>query len=456
MDFLDDNYLLGNSTAVELYQYVKDLPIVDAHNHGNVKEILDNEGWSDIWEVEAATDHYVWESMRRRGVPEDKITGQAPNKEKWRALAGIMPECAGNSVYEWTHLDLKRQFDIHEPLSRENADEVWQATQERLKRPEMRPQNLLKKMRVEIMCTTDEPSSRLKEHQQAAGRLRDIRILPTWRPDGIMNIGKKSSWNNAVERLGETTDTSIGALDGLLDAMEKSHRLFERNGCVAGDHGVLEPLSRPVKEQRVEKIYAEALSGKDLTSEEINDFMAFMMCRFGELNNESGWVTQIHIGALRDYRDLLSEKLGPDSGGDISTDSIDIARGLRYFLNRFAEDGKIVLYCLDPTHLPTLATIARAFPNISLGAPWWFNDSPFGMEQHLRYAATVDLLSNHAGMVTDSRKLISYGSRTEMFRRVLCNVVGDMEQKGQMPLSAAGDLVRRLSYDRPLELFFGK
>ncbi len=455
MAFLDDNYLLENSTAVELYQHVKDLPIVDAHNHGNVKEILDNTGWSDIWEVEAATDHYVWESMRRRGVPEEKITGQAPNIEKWRALASIMPECAGNSFYEWTHLDLKRQFGIHEPLNRDNADDVWQATQEHLKRPEMRPQNLLKTMRVEIMCTTDEPSSRLEEHQQAADRLSGLRILPTWRPDGIMNIGKKS-WTAAVERLGEATGTSVDALDGLLDAMEKSHRLFERNGCIAGDHGVLEPISHPVKEERVEKIYAKARSGRDLTGQEINDFMAFMMCRFGELNNASGWVTQIHIGALRDYRDMLSKTLGPDSGGDISTGSIDIAGGLRYFLNRFAEDGQIVLYCLDPTHLPTLATIARAFPNISLGAPWWFNDSPFGMEQHLRYAATVDLLSNHAGMVTDSRKIVSYGSRTEMFRRVLCNVVGDMEQKGQMPLSAAGDLVRRLSYERPLELFFGR
>ncbi len=455
MAFMDDKYLLGSSAAVELYEIVRDLPIIDAHNHGNVKEILDNNGWRDIWEVEAATDHYVWESMRKRGVPEEKITGNASNEEKWMALAAILPECAGNAVYEWIHLDLKRHFDIHEPVCSENAAQVWEATQDRLKRPDMRPQTLLKDMKVEIMCTTDEPASLLGEHRQAARELEGIRILPTWRPDGVMNI-HKAGWKNAVLELGETSGADISTLDGLLEALHISHRRFEQVGCVASDHGMYEPLAHPVARSRAAAIYDNAIAGGEVSEPDRADFIAFMMCRFGELNMESGWVTQIHMGALRDYRDSLIDALGADSGGDISSNSIDIAGSLRHFLNRFAEEGKIVLYCLDPTHLPTLATISRAFPNISLGAPWWFNDSPFGMEMHLRYVATVELLSNHAGMVTDSRKLLSYGSRTEMFRRVLCNVVGDMEQRGRMPRSAAEDLVHRLSYQRPLEVFFGE
>ncbi len=174
------------------------------------------------------------------------------------------------------------------------------------------------------------------------------------------------------------------------------------------------------------------------------------------MNAESNWVMQLHIGAMRDYRDKLYNTLGPDTGGDISTSNVDLANGLRYFLNQFDEKLKVVLYCLDPSLFPTVASIARAFPNVSLGAPWWFNDSPFGMEMYLKYIATVDLLSDLAGWVTDSRKLISYGSRTEMFRRELSNVVGEMVEKGQIPIREAFDLVKDISYFRPKRLFFEK
>lgn len=455
MAFIDEKYLLASPAAERLYETVKELPIIDPHNHGDVKEILDNKGWDDIWEVEAATDHYVWEVMRKRGVPEEKITGSASNREKWMALAAILPETAGNAVYEWIHLDLKRRFNINDPVSKKNAGQVWETTRSLLKQPRMKPQRLLRDMKVKIMCTTDEPFSRLEHHRRAAEQIKDIRILPTWRPDKISNINKPG-WKQAVRLLGEATGTDVSRLDGLLDALRKSHEHFRRQGCVASDHGMLEPLSWKVTEKSASGIYDRAVAGQAPAEREVRDFIAFLMCRYGELNLEAGWVTQIHIGAQRDYRSLLADTLGPDSGGDISTNAIEIAGNLHHFLNRFGESGKIVLYCLDPAHLPTLATIARAFPNASLGAPWWFNDSPFGMEQHLRYAAAVDLLSNHAGMVSDSRKLMSYGSRTEMFRRVLCSVIGDMEQKGRMPVSAAEGLVRKLSYERPLELFFGE
>ena len=135
---------------------------------------------------------------------------------------------------------------------------------------------------------------------------------------------------------------------------------------------------------------------------------------------------------------------------------MDFATGLKYFLNEFAEDMQIVIYCLDPTHLPTITTIARAFPNVIIGAPWWFNDSPFGMEQHLKYTASVDLISNFGGMVSDSRKILSYGSRTEMFRRVLCNVIGKMVELGQIPKAEAQHLVENIAYHRVKNLVQSK
>lgn len=453
MAFLDENYLLESESAKKLYQEIENLPILDAHNHGDVPEILANEGWNDIWEVEAETDHYVWEMMRKRGVSEEKITGDASNKEKWLALAKIFPEIAGNPTYEWIHLDLKRRFGIEEPISEHTAEMIWQKTKNMLAEEEMSPQNLLKEMNVEIMCTTDEPYSRLENHKKAKEEVEGIKILPTWRPDKIMNI-EHQNWTEYVEKLGDAYEQDVNDLDGLLTALKKSHDYFDKMGCVASDHGIVEPISYEVEKERAAEIYQKALNGEELTTDEIKDFKAFSLVEFGRLNSKSGWVTQLHIGAVRDYRDSLYENLGPDTGGDISTSEIEIAENLKYFVNKFDSEMDIVLYTMEPTHWFTTSTISRAFPNVSLGAPWWLNDNPFGMEKHLQQVTNVDLFYNLAGMVTDSRKLMSYSSRTEMFRRTLANVVGRQVDRGRMPYSVAADLVAHVSYYGPKELFF--
>jgi len=212
------------------------------------------------------------------------------------------------------------------------------------------------------------------------------------------------------------------------------------------------PYSYPVSKKEAADIHSRVFQGEKLKKKEIKSYKAFMLHELVKLNKKTNWLTQLHIGAVRDYRNTLYETLGIDSGGDISTQNIDFVGGLKYFLNEFAENLNIVIYCLDPTHLPTITTIARAYPNVSIGAPWWFNDSPFGMEMHLKYIASVDLISNCGTMVSDSRKLLSYGSRTEMFRRVLCNVIGKMVELGQIPLIVAQDLVENVSYHRVKKL----
>lgn len=454
MSFLDGDYLFDNLTAGKLYKQVENLPIIDPHNHGDVKEIIDNKGWGDIWEVEGATDHYVWELMRKRGIREEKITGKASNKEKWMALAKVFPQFAGNPSYEWIHLDLKRRFNINKIISEDSSEMIWEKTSEILQTNRMKPREVLKDMNVQIMCTTDDPNSALEYHKSAKKEIEDIKILPTWRPDNAMNIGQET-WRGYVEGLINATGISgePASLEDFLESLQKSHNYFAEHGCVASDHGLFEPYSYFVTTKSAAYIHQKAFSGQELTLKEIKDYKAFMLYQFAKMNEGSNWVTQLHIGPVRNYRNSLYYKLGPDTGGDISTLNIEIVDNISYFLNEF-EDLKVVLYCLDPGHLPTIATIARAFPNVSIGAAWWFNDSPYGMEEHLKYIATVDLLSNQAGMVTDSRKLMSFGSRTEMFRRSLCNVMGRLVEKGQVPESVAVDLVKNISYYRPLNLFF--
>ncbi len=447
MGFLDDDYLLDNTSAKELYGIVQNLPIIDLHSHIDVKEILQNKPSKDIWEAEGATDHYVWELMRRSGVAEEKITGKATNREKWNALAEVFPRFGGNPTYEWIHLDIKRRFGIQELISKQTADGIWEKTHALLRDESMTPQNLLKYMRIELMCSTDDPISDLKYHEKAKKELDKPLILPTWRPDKVMNI-ENNVWKGFIEELGKKTGEDTSQLKGLLSALEKRHEYFAEHGCISSDHGMEKPYSNPVSGKIAASIHARAFKSEELKNKEIIAYKSFIFHELGKLNMKKNWLTQLHIGAVRDYRSKLFKTLGVDSGGDISTQNVDFAKGLKYFLNEFAEDLNIVIYCLDPTHLPTVTTIARAYPNVIIGAPWWFNDSPFGMEMHLKYIASVDLISNCGTMVSDSRKLLSYGSRTEVFRRVLCKVVGEMVEKGQIPRIVAQELVENVSYHR--------
>ncbi|KAF2959008.1 glucuronate isomerase [Thermotoga sp. Ku-13t] len=454
MAFLDENYLLSCETAKQLYQLVKDLPIVDAHNHSDAREIVENKGWNDIWEAEAATDHYVWELMRRRGVPEEKITGKASNYEKWLALAEVFPKFVGNPTYEWIHLDLRRRFSINEIISKETAQIIWNKAKEKLQSDDMKPQKLLRDMNVEIMCTTNDPAEDLHYHELARERVEGVKILPTWRPDRFCKV-HSPDFKKFVSQLEERTNVSITGLSAFVEALKKTHDRFAKLGCVCSDHALLDPIVHRVSESEASRIFEKALK-EPVSYEEHLKFQSYMMYRFAEMNSEKDWAMQLHIGAMRDYRIKLFERLGPDSGGDIIAGFVDVARGMKNFFNDFDGKLRIVLYCMDTSYLPVMATIARAFENVFLGAPWWFNDSPFGMRWHLEYIASVDLLSNFVGMVTDSRKLMSYGSRTEMFRRVLCDVVGTMVERGQIPLGEAIELCRELSYSRPKEFFFGR
>jgi glucuronate isomerase len=447
MGFLDDDYLLGNTAAKELYGRIQNLPIIDLHSHVDIEEILRNKPAKDIWEAEGATDHYVWELMRRRGVDEEKITGKATNREKWNALAEVFPEFGGNPTYEWIHLDLRRRFGIQELISKQTADGIWQKTSALLEDESMTPQNLLKYMRIELMCTTDDPISDLKYHAKAKEEMEKPVILPTWRPDKVMHIENKT-WKDYIQKLGEKTGEDTSQLGGLLTALEKRHEYFSDHGCISSDHGIEKPYSYPVSGKIATDIYSRGFQSGKLKKKEIIAYKAFIFNELGKLNKKRNWLTQLHIGAVRNYRNKLFKTLGVDSGGDISTQNVNFAKGLKYFLNEFAEDLNIVIYCLDPTHLPTITTIARAYPNVIIGAPWWFNDSPFGMEMHLKYIASVDLITNCGTMVSDSRKLLSYGSRTEVFRRVLSNVVGEMVEKGQIPRIVAQALVENVSYHK--------
>ncbi len=318
-------------------------------------------------------------------------------------------------------------------------------------------------MNVETMCSTDDPIDSLEYHKKINSEEGKMLIRPTWRPDKSMNIQNKG-WKEYIAQLGNVTGISINNIDDLLSALKKTHKFFVEQGCKATDHGIETPFGYKVSKARADEIFKKVMAGNPPTRDEMKDYISFMMHEYGKMNAEAGLVMQIHIGAVRNVRDSLFDKLGPDVGGDISNHLIDIVSPLKDFLNYFDELNettpkghrglKVILYCLEPAHNATLATLTRAFgKNVNLGAAWWFNDSPIGMKRQLEYIGSVDLLANYAGMVSDSRKLLSYASRNEMFRRVLADVLGTMVEREQIPMQLAKKLATSMCYENPKKLF---
>ncbi len=453
MSFLGENYLIGNQSGHKLFQAVCDLPIIDAHNHANVKEIADNGNYPDVWQLFAATDHYVWEIMRKRGVPEEFITGKRSAKEKWLKLAAVFPEFVGNPVYEWIHLDLSRYLSISKLLGPETGAEIWKEANKVLAQPDHKPLALLEKIGVEVMCSTDDPMDLLEEHRIANKMAGRILVRPTWRPDKAMKI-TNPNWREYMEQLGGRFNLQLKNFDDLLEVMRLSHDYFAENGCVATDHGLEVMVSGTATKAEADAVFLKAINAKAITDDEANLFMSCFLGEVCELNAEKNWVTQLHLGAVRDVRHSLWKALGPDVGGDICNPMQDHMQNLIPFLNRFDDRLKVVLYCLDPSHQAMLATLARAFgAKVRLGSAWWLLDTPVGMRRQLEYIGSVDTFANFAGMVSDSRKLLSYGSRFEMFRRVLCDVLGEHVERGQAPYEVMEQLAISICYSNTKEFY---
>ncbi len=139
-------------------------------------------------------------------------------------------------------LELKRYFNIEEPLCKNNAEEVWDNVNDYLKKPEYFAQGLIKQSKVEAICTTDNPYDDLKYHKQL--KSFGTKVLPTFRSD----IGEIKS--DITERMD----------------------YFNENGCKLSDHSI------------------------DRMDEDIIEKVVFL----GEEYVKRGWIMQLYIGAMRD------------------------------------------------------------------------------------------------------------------------------------------------------------
>jgi len=461
--FLDEDFLLDNPTARHLYHsYAKEMPVIDYHCHLPPNQIAADKQFENLTQIWLYGDHYKWRAMRTNGVDEKYCTGNASDWEKFEKWAETVPYTLRNPLYHWTHLELQRYFDVHEILNAGSAKRIYDECTAKLNTKEYAVRNLLRKMNVRTVCTTDDPVDNLEFHQQMKADGFEIPILPAFRPDAAMNVDDSNTFNNYLTKLEKASDISISTYNDYIAALKKRHDFFVENGCSVSDHGLEEIYAEDYTQGEIIGLFAKIRSGFQLTLEERKKFKSAMLVTFAEWDWERGFVQQYHLGAIRNNNSRMMRQLGPDTGWD-SIGDFSQARALAKFLNRLDSDNKLaktVIYNLNPADNELFATMIGNFNDgsavgkIQWGSAWWFLDQKDGMTKQINALSNMGLLSRFIGMLTDSRSFLSF-PRHEYFRRILCNLFGTEIENGELPndVDWVGQVIQDICFNNANKYF---
>jgi glucuronate isomerase len=457
MAFITQDFLLKNEAARHLYHtYAKAQPILDFHGHLPVKDIAENRVFADLTEIWLEGDHYKWRAMRANGVPERYCTGDASSYEKFLAWAQTVPFTLRNPLYHWTHLELQRYFDVPELLNETSAERVWHIANELLMTEELSAQGILRKFGVVALCTTDDPADSLEYHEQISASGLETRVFPAFRPDRALRTDDCEAFNQWTDKLGASANVDITRFTDFLEALRRRHDDFHAHGCRLSDHGIDRCYPVSCGEQKASKIFAVLRAGKSLSVEESQNFAGFMMLYFGRLDAEKGWAKQLHLGAQRNANTRGLKQLGRDTGFDSIADWPHSDALVAYLDRLNQEDAlpKMILYNVNPVDNYVLATVIGNYQDetvpgkLQFGSAWWFLDQKEGIEWQLNALSNCGLLSRFVGMLTDSRSFMSF-PRHEYFRRVLCNLLGQEMEDGDLPddEELIGNMVKNICFN---------
>ncbi len=439
--FLDENFLLKTTTAQKLYHdFAKEMPVIDYHCHLPPQQIADDLQFENLTQAWLYGDHYKWRAMRTNGVDESYCTGNRSDWEKFQKWSETVPYTLRNPLYHWTHLELQRYFDVQDILNPDTAKKIYESATDKLQTQDFSVRNLLRKMNVKLVCTTDDPVDSLEHHKKLKEDGFEIPILPAFRPDNAMNVSSAAKFNDYVKKLESVTGISVSSFDDFLYALQNRHDFFASMGCNVSDHGLEEIYADDFTGSEIDSIFSKIHGGKELNATEQSKFRSAMLVHFAEWDWEKGWVQQFHLGALRNNNSRMMNTLGPDTGWD-SIGDFSQGRSLAKFLDKLDSNNKLaktVLYNLNPADNELMATMIGNFNDgssagkIQWGSSWWFLDQKDGMTKQINALSNMSLLSKFIGMLTDSRSFLSF-PRHEYFRRILCDLFGDEIENGELP-----------------------
>lgn len=452
--FFHEDFLLRSETARRLYHDVaRAAPIIDYHCHLDARDLAADRRFANIAELWVSSDPYKHRAMRIAGVPEQAITGNASDREKFDRWAATVPQTLGNPLHHWTALELKRYFDLDEPLSPASAQRTWDACNVRLAAPGFTARGLLAQRGVECVCTSDRLLDDLSHHAQIARDGGALRVLPSLRADDIVAV-ESPEFLGWMRQLGAATDITIADYEAFCAAVVRRFDVFASAGCRLADHGLDDCAYVSVPDADAAALFARRLRGEDFSATDALRLRSGILRFLGAHYARLGWIMQLHLGAQRRTSSRLRRLAGPAGGYAGIGRACDVP-SLIAWLDDLEQAGALprtIIYPLNPADFAPLAVLAGSFVEdgvpgkLQLGPAWWFNDHAAGMRVQLDAISNYGLLSVFIGMTTDSRSLLSM-ARHEYFRRVFCDWLGEQVTAGAMPsdLDELGGLVRAVS-----------
>ncbi len=439
--------------ARRLHQAVDSLPIVSPHGHTDPRWFAENQTFANPAQLFITSDHYLLRMLYSQGVRLEDLGVSAQTgtsapvspQEVWRLFAKHYYLFRGTPSRYWVDHALVEVLDIRTRLTLENADEIYEAIQEKLQSPEFLPRALYERFSIEVLATTDDALDDLKYHQQIRESEWLGRVIPTFRPDRLLDP-EFSNFTESLTRLGELTGEDTYRWQGYLEALRKRREFFQKLGATATDHGPLSAFTANLSLTECETLLSAALRGS-LSAEQAECFRGQMLTEMAKMSVDDGLVMQIHPGSYRNHNAGVYQTFGWDKGADIPL-KMEFTRALKPLLDLVGNDPRlrIILFTLDETtYSRELAPLAGHYPCLRLGPPWWFHDSVEGMKRYKTQVIETTGFYNTAGFNDDTRAFLSLRARHDMARRIDCSILAEMVADHRLPEEEALEIAIDLS-----------
>lgn len=440
--------------ARDLYNDVKELPLISPHGHVDPRLFAENKPFPDPAELFIIPDHYVFRmlysqgiSMESLGIPAlDGTVEETDRRQIWRIFAENFYLFAGTPSGIWLSQELYELFDVCKKLNGDTADEIFDQIQMKLATPEYLPRELYDRFNLEVLTTTDNPWDSLNYHRQINESGWDGEVVPCYRPDGVTDIAR-GDWKANIEKLSDSTGIWITGYRQLIRALEDRRGYFKSMGAISTDHGVQEALTQRLSDEEAERIFQKALKGS-ASSDDARRFTAHMLMEMARMSCDDGMIMHLHVGALRNHNERIFKKFGPDKGADIPIVS-EFTHNLKPLLNAYGNhrNFNLIVFTLDEsTYSRELAPLAGHYPAMRLGPAWWFHDSIQGMIRFRERVLETAGVYNLIGFIDDTRAFPSIPARHDLARRIDSNFLAGLVAKHIVDMDEARKMNYALAY----------
>ncbi|MBZ0296478.1 MAG: glucuronate isomerase [Anaerolineae bacterium] len=442
--------------AEELYGLIANAPLVCPHGHVDPRLFSDPDySFGTPTEMIIIPDHYIFRmlysqgiSMESLGIPrQDGGPVEQDHRKIWQTFAENFYLFRGTPTGVWLNYSFDYVFGVEQKLNGETAQAIYDQIADCLQKPAFRPRALFEQFNVEVLTTTDTATDPLEHHQAIRDSGWSGRILPTFRPDAVINLDA-AGWRENIDQLGERVGYEVSSYGKFIDALENRRAFFKSMGATATDHAALTPYTNQLSPAEAEAIFQRALQGQ-ASADDARLFTGHMLMEMARMSTEDGLVMQLHPGSLRSHNTAVFERFGVDKGGDIPIQT-EYTNNLRPLLTRYGSDPRLtlILFTLDETtYGRELAPLAGHYPAVKLGPPWWFFDSLNGMDYFFHKVSETAGIYNTVGFNDDTRAFPSIPARHDVWRRATAHWVAGLHVRGIVDMEDAEAMMHDLAYN---------